>query len=883
MWNSLPDFGTGVLHAIVLLSAYTIAVALAATQGASRYLRAARAGAYATGAAVGLAVFVLAYGFLSHDFRISYVARYSDRTMSPGYLFAALWGGQDGSLLWWLFLSAVAATVCVRWLGHRYRELQPWVIVVLMGNLAFFALLMLFASNPFALQVGGTPADGAGLNYQLRNFYMIIHPPSLYIGFTSATVPFAFAIAALITRRLDNEWIHATRKWMLFSWLFLAIANTLGMLWAYEELGWGGPWAWDAVENAAMLPWLPASAYLHSTMMQERRGMLKVWNVVLITLTFFLTIFGTWLTRSGLIASVHAFAQSGIGIFFVYYMLIIAVVSIGLILTRLPQLRSEGQLDSALSREVAFLANNWGLMSIMLFVLVATVWPLLSEWLLDRPASLGPNFYNQWLPPLALLVFFLMGAAPLLGWRHTSRAALLRALRIPVAAALVAGVAWSLKGAEWGFPAWVKMNTIYAGEFGQRLAYVAGFYPLITAVLVVFNVVVVAQEYVVGVRARRRGAPTESWPVALYHLVGKAKRRYGGYLVHVGIALMMLGFAGRGWGVDHESSLKPGQSVQVEDYTMTYVGPRRVVDTEKTAILAEVDVARDGQPLGRLTPAKFIYAASPGQPSTEVARLSSLRDDFYVVVGMINPETKLATFQIHVNTLINWLWIGAMIVVLGAMISLWPEVLLERRNPFAYMKLIGGTASTAVFAFAMGFAVLSGGVSGGQLALAEDGPTRVDPTTMLRTGTVGIRNDEERELFSSLICMCGCPRESLETCTCDYAHERRSELRAQMAEGKSIPEIQAAYVVRFGDRALAVTPNEGAQRLVWVVPGVAIAAAAFGVVTLARRWRRRDQVKQREEAQTQTARTAAADPQQEAQQDAVLNRRLDAELEELDS
>ena len=393
MWETLPDFGTAVLCAILVTAGYTFAVALAAGSGRPRFLQAARKGAYGTVALVGLAVTVLAFAFVTHDFRLDYVARYSDRTMSVPWLVAALWGGQDGSLLWWLFLTAVFSASCIWWLKSRYRELQPYIIATLMTVLMFVAILMLFAANPFRTLVSGAPPDGAGLNFQLRNFYMIIHPPSLYIGFTSCAVPFSFAIAALVTGRLTNEWLIATRKWMLFSWLFLTIGNALGMLWAYEELGWGGYWAWDPVENAAFLPWLTASAYVHSVMIQERRGMLKMWNLILICLTFFLTYFGTFLTRSGLIASVHSFAQSGIGIYFVYFMVLIIVVCGTLIAKRTLEgrTRAEGQVESLLSRELTFLLNNWILLILMFFIAGATVWPRISEWLWNQEATVSPR------------------------------------------------------------------------------------------------------------------------------------------------------------------------------------------------------------------------------------------------------------------------------------------------------------------------------------------------------------------------------------------------------------------------------------------------------------------------------------------------------------
>src|SRR5690606_17668675 len=368
MWDSLPEFGTGVLFAILVCAAYTFAVSLMAARGRPRLLRAARLGAYGTCALVLLGVLVLAYAFVTHDFRIRYVSRYSDRAMSVTYLLTSLWGGQDGSILWWLFLLSGYVTACIRWLHGRYRQLQPYVIATFMVIMSFFVVLMLFSANPFETNIAGARPEGDGLNPLLRNFYMIIHPPSLYLGFVGCAVPFAFAMAALITGRLDNEWIVAVRQWMLFAWLFLTIGNALGMLWAYEELGWGGYWAWDPVENAACLPWFTASAYVHSTMVQERRGMFKVWNVVLISITFFLTIFGTFLTRSGLIASVHSFAQSDIGTYFLYFMALIVGATAGLIAWRWPLLRGRGKIEAVASREAAFVVNNWALLGAATFI-----------------------------------------------------------------------------------------------------------------------------------------------------------------------------------------------------------------------------------------------------------------------------------------------------------------------------------------------------------------------------------------------------------------------------------------------------------------------------------------------------------------------------------
>src|SRR5580698_4641998 len=355
--STLPAFGASLLLGVMVVASYTFAVALAAgTNRRPRTLQAARLGAYGTVALIGLSVLCLAYAFVTHVFRIRYVAHYSDRSMPIQYLLTALWGGQDGSLLWWLFLLSVYIGACVKWLGKRHLELQPYIIATLMGIVLFFCVLMAFAANPFATGIAGARSDGEGLNPLLQNYWMVIHPPCLYTGFVGCSVPFAFGVAALVTGRLDHEWIVVSRKWLLFAWMFLGIGNTLGMVWAYEELGWGGYWGWDPVENAAFMPFLVASAYVHSVMIQERRGMLKVWNIFLICLTFFLTIFGTFLTRSGMIASVHAFAQSSIGNYFAVFLVLLVTFAATLVLWRWPELRD---LPPSPRLRKAAVASGW--------------------------------------------------------------------------------------------------------------------------------------------------------------------------------------------------------------------------------------------------------------------------------------------------------------------------------------------------------------------------------------------------------------------------------------------------------------------------------------------------------------------------------------------
>jgi cytochrome c-type biogenesis protein CcmF len=682
----MPEFGFGVLCAVLVAAAYTFAVAMAAGAGRSRWLASARLGAYGTIALVALAVLVLAYAFVTHDFRVRYVVGYSDRSMSTIMLLAALWGGQDGSLLWWLFLTCAFAGIGIWVMRGRHRQLQPYTIAALMVVLVFLAIVMLFAVNPFATLASGAPPDGRGLNYQLRNFYMIVHPPSLYVGFTSTAVPFALAVAALITGKLDDAWVFATRKWMVFAWLFLTIGNGLGMIWAYEELGWGGYWNWDPVENASLLPWLIATPYLHSIIVQERRGMLKVWNVALICTTFLLTLWGTFLTRSGLISSVHAFAKSGIGTFFLVFMAILAVGCVALVAYRWPLLRSEARLESLLSREAAFILNNIVFTAVTAFIFVATIWPRISEWLFDEEGNIGPAFYDACVPPLALIILALMGMAPLLGWRKTSPALLARSFRAPLAVAAIAAVAHLTLGWRFGYPAFVQVEPALSGFVGKALAWLSGKLPWVTFILVAFNVAVIVQELVRGVAARRR-ATDEPPGTALIQLILRARRRYGGYLIHFGIAVMFLGFAGRAYNTSAEATLEPGQSMRIGAYELRYAGHRSTADAEKRMYFADLEVTRQGRPVGRLSPAKYVYRASPNQPSTEVDRLVRPTHDLYAIVGMLNRRAGTAGFKVHVNPLVSLVWAGLTIACLGALVPMWPDRRRRRSRAFGYLQL----------------------------------------------------------------------------------------------------------------------------------------------------------------------------------------------------
>ncbi len=901
--NTFPAFGASLLLGVMVAASYTFAVALAA--GANRRprtLQAARFGAYGTVALIATSVACLAYAFLSHDFRIRYVSHYSDRSMPTHYLLTALWGGQDGSLLWWLFLLSVYIGACVRWLGKRYVELQPYVIATLMGVVLFFCVLMAFAANPFATNVSGARADGEGLNPLLQNYWMVIHPPCLYTGFVGCTIPFAFGVAALVTGRLDHEWIVASRKWTLFAWTFLAIGNTLGMLWAYEVLGWGGYWGWDPVENASFMPFLTASAYVHSVMLQERRGLLKVWNVFLVGLTFFLTIFGTFLTRSGLISSVHSFAQSSIGSYFAVFLMMLVVLATTLVLWRWPELRDikparalrwaavvsgwivvlaclpglyvvwhlpvavgwrvmaiamlagaavyvaleivyrrmtrtldrstrRPAIESVFSREFTFLLNNWILCSLLFFILVATTFPLISEALTGEKVTVGPPFYKAWVQPLGLVLLLLMGVGTLFGWKKTGPDALKRAFRVPLAVLAGAAALHLAFGRALGFPAVVFSEAIYPGALGAALRVFNAFTPLFGWSLCAFNVAVIVQEFVMLLRSRARtGADTT--PRALWLLGGlpglvhtlvslppASRRRYGGYVVHLGIVAMFVGFTGQSWNSDREASLFPGERYEVAGYELKYVGARMEVDNSKRMVFADLDVYKHGHYEGRLSPAKFIYKKQTDSPVTEVAISHRLHDDLYVVVGTINPSNKnVAAFSIHVNPLVGWIWLGCLVLIAGSVVCMWPQL-----EP----------GESRVWAGARGAAAAAASVLLGIMLAATPAAHAQD-----MHGVVHIENEVERGIFGALRCTCGCAGDTLATCSCETAEEARQKIRERMLAGDARDAIIAAYEAEHGIDALAVPPNRGVLKAVWIVPVLGIGLGAFGLGRVVRRWRR---------------------------------------------
>ncbi len=625
---------------------------------------------YAVSFLLALASVGVMAAFLGDKFEYWYVASYSNRELETFYKISGLWAGQRGSLLFWALLLGFFSSVTVFLNRRKNREFMPYVVGVLQGILTFFIVVLLFADvNPFE-RLGFTPANGQGLNPQLQNYWMTIHPPTLYLGFTAFTIPFAFGMAALLNGRLDSRWIELTRRWTLLSWFFLSVGVIFGMRWAYEELGWGGYWFWDPVENASLLPWLTATAFLHSIQIQEKRGMLKVWNMSLVLLTFLLTIFATFLTRSGLIESVHSFAQElKIAYIFLSFMGSILVASVVLILYRLPSLQSENRIESFLSRESAFLFNNLIFLGAAFAVMWGTLFPLISEGVTGQQVSVGPPFFERVNFPIGLFLLALTGIGPVIAWRRATRRNLQRNFIAPILAGLlVSAVLWAL---------------------GARHPLALTTWGLSTFVLYIIVV-----EFWKGTRARA-SIEGEGYLRALYHLVSRNRRRWGGYIVHVGTVVIFMGFAGAAYNVDVRQHMMPGDVVEVASpfghaYTLTYEGLSVSVGRGQRNLnwqaIALVSVEQDGRALGNLTSEKRQYFTSE-QLMTEVGIRSTPLEDLYIILsavddlgGALNADSSAqgVDLQVLIKPLVGWIWYGGLVLTVGALIGLWPSV--ERRK-----------------------------------------------------------------------------------------------------------------------------------------------------------------------------------------------------------
>jgi cytochrome c-type biogenesis protein CcmF len=823
----MPSLGSFVLLAAFVTCAYAIAASVAGARRRSRRLVESGIGAfYFMAALMAVASAILIHAFVTGNYSIKYVQRYSDSALPLAYKVAAYWGGLDGSLMFWVSLLALFGVIAVYVNRERHRELIPYVVSVIAATEMFFIFLMVIHKNPFSTFLTTPPADGQGLTPLLQNFYMAIHPPSLYVGFVAMTIPFAFGLAALITGHLDDAWLRSVRRWTMLGWLFLSFGLTLGMLWAYEELGWGGYWMWDPVENAGLLPWFTATAFLHSVMVQERRGMLRVWNVTLVIVTFFLTIFGTFMTRSGVVQSVHAFGEDReLAWLFTIFMIAILTFSFGLVIYRLPLLRSRHELDSWVSREAAFLANNWILLFSAFFVLFATMFPTLSEAVTGERLTVAAPFFNKWMLPIGLILLTLTGTGPLLAWRKSTTSNLVYQLKWPVVTAVVTAVGLYLLGVRvWS-----------SGICFALCAMVLG---------------TIVQEFVRGAQVRRRATGTDI-VTALIGLVGRSKRRYGGYIVHVGIVLIFLGFAGEGFKQEAQALLKPGEQVTVGPFSIRHDALRVTTDSQKQMVTGHVSVFDGGKPVGSLEPAKWYFSKREEEPTTEVAIRRSLSEDLYVVLAGYDASAQTATYTVTINPLVNWIWFGFGVMALGTGLALLPESAFA----FAAARIPAGAATTSLLIL---FMLLPAGARA-QHAETPDSNARVVARTPL-----------EKELWREIVCMCGtCGRKRIGDFCCGKAAEMRAEVGRLVDSGKTREEVYQYFIEKYGSQEPLGAPiDKGFNRLAWLFPYLVGASGAVAVTVAAMRWSKRDH--------------AAAETQAPAAGDSTLESRLDDELRDLD-
>jgi cytochrome c-type biogenesis protein CcmF len=650
----MPELGRVALLVTFALSVYAlVAGGAAARLGRRRLALSARNALVAAFGSTLVAAVVLLAALLRHDFSFVYVAHTTSRALPTPYTISAFWGGQEGSLLLWLLVLTGFGALAVRLNRLWAADLIVWVVPVVAGVAVFFSFLLVVVASPFATQP--MPADGAGMNPSLQNPYMLAHPPMLYLGYVGLTVPFAFALAALLSGRTDERWLIATRRWTLVAWTALGVGQLLGAHWAYVEVGWGGYYAWDPVENAALMPWLAATAFLHSVMIQEKRGMLRIWNVVLVILAFSLSLFGTFLTRSGVVNSIHSFTQSSIGPWFLTFIAITVGISLALLFWRLPLLRSPTRLESPLSREAAFLYNNLLLLALCLTILWGVVYPLLSEAVRGESVVLGRSYYDFFLRAFGLPLLLLMGIGPLIAWRRASLRSLGTTFRLPAAIAVVAGLVLIVLGAGSSIPG------------------------LVTYTFAAFVAATIAMEFARGTRARKALADT-SWLGAFSSLVAKNRRRYGGYVVHAAIVLLAIGVAGSSaFDKVSEARLKPGQSMHIGGYDLAYRSLGEHQGPNAMEVRANIDIHREGKDLGVLRAGKNAYAVEQ-QVSNEVGiRTDWLRlEDLFVIADQIDPN-GVVYFRVFVKPLVNLIWIAGFVFVLGSAITLWPDAREQRR------------------------------------------------------------------------------------------------------------------------------------------------------------------------------------------------------------
>lgn len=640
------DLGLISLFLALGFAIYTLVTAiLGALRGSAPLVSSARRGVLTVTFFLLLASTALVISFLTHDFGVVYVADQSSRSMPWYFVTAAFYSGQEGSLLYWATMLAIFSALFVLTAQRAPVRLVPYVIATLMGIQIFFTLVLVTVSSPF-VRFTNPPTDGAGLNPLLRDPGMLIHPPTLLMGFMSFSLPFAFAVAALLSGQLSNEWLRSIRRWMLAAWSIQTAGLLLGMWWSYHVLGWGGYWEWDPVENAALFPWLTATAFLHSTMVQERRGMLKVWNLGLVMASFALSIFGTFEVRSGLISSVHSFAYSAIGGYFLTFLCVIILFSLALFLFRLPRLRPEQEFDSVISREGSFLLNNFLLVGITFATLWGTLFPLVSQAFGHVSETVGAPFYNRVDGPIFAVLILAMGIGPLLAWRRTAPQTLWHNLLPPVVCSAACALLLPLTGI-------------------RDIAANVGF------TVCAFTAVAIFYEFWRGMRVRHKHG--EPYPVALVLLIQRYRRRYGGYIIHLGLILLATGIIGsHAFQQEHDATLKPGQATTIGNYKLVFLGNADTKYPDVETIAAQLQIWHNGQLEEDIYPARAFYPNFQNEPASQISITTENLTDLYVFLADWQGAGQ-ASFRIFLNPLVPLIWCGGLLMLFGGIICWWPE------------------------------------------------------------------------------------------------------------------------------------------------------------------------------------------------------------------
>lgn len=921
--------GTIAMLVAYVLCAWSAAAGIAGNARKSRRLVISSVYAlYAFGALIAVASALIIYAFVTHDYAIRYVFETSDTSMPVWYKVTSFWGSLEGSLLFWVLMLALFSMVAVAVNYRKHKDMIGYVVGTIMLVQVFFMTLLVFQKNPFATFLSDVPTDGKGLNPLLQNYWMVIHPPALYIGFVAATIPFAFGIAALASGRLDDLWLSSVRTWMLICFFFLSLGLILGGRWAYEELGWGGYWAWDPVENAGFIPWFTATAFLHSIIIQEQRGMMKGWNMVLMFLTFFFTIWGTFMTRSGIVQSVHAFGEDKLlALQFVIFMGLLTIIAVGLIVYRWQRLSSTGRFESFTSREFSFLLNNWILLACALFILFATMFPTIKETLLNERATVGIGFYNKAMPWGGLSLLFLLGAAPLLAWRRTTRERLLSQFLRPGLFAL--GLTLLLLAVV---PATRKLTTLTFYAFDVDLPI-----PAVTLLLIFFGVASIGQEFWRGIAVRTQ--QTGSDPVSsLFGLLLTKRRKYGGYIVHLGMAVLFCGFVGKAYDRMVDRTIAAPISARAttgpvadndpawfafQGYRFLYEELTQTSDDRKQATTARVSVWKDGKKLATVFPAQWQFFKG-SQPTTEVAILprvwlggetwsqrADFSEDVYLVLTGFNGEQ--ANFRIYLNPLVNFVWLGFLILALGTIICLLPEIpvpaprtRLGRAAEAATLVLlalgiVAGLTKAAV-AESQGAGATSTGAQPAAGSPATAGPQAEQAPRSLADVPAAVlaqaggehdtgqgmgdgqgyahlhrpSDDTTAWIMKELICMCGgCQRETIFECKCAFAAEERKKVIDRIsAYSVATPSerehakkaLLASFVKEYGSEQVLATP---ASKSSWFIPVLGALGGLGILLVVARKWVVRGK---QEFAQDKPA----------AQEDAAYAERLDDELAKVD-